>query len=527
MHILTGKNWIDGYLDYPLLENYVRVTVYSWANIAEVDELYFKRSFNLKNLWEYLKEIGIISVFRKICSRLNEKNRNEKFFSIGIGRIVESAFSKLQKNIPVVFVAPVFPKSCERIALPHYFVLPCSEQLIKLHFNDKNILFYAKEKVIQELPLEKILDGFDPNSGIKPDMNVIENYLHKVINFWETTKLLPDTKLTVTYNNDIKTTFIPNKIKENKFTAALFGLGNYAKSQLLPNLNKNIQVKEIHEIDPTQLGIPSKYNCIIKTSPEFETIDQCDILFAASYHHTHAELAYKAIKSGMTAVIEKPIVTTFKQLKSLLEIDEKFPGKLFSCYHMRYNELYFQAKKDLQTEKDQPIHIMADVFEVPLPKKHWYRWPNSHSHIVSNGCHWIDHFLFMNNYSKPVKIDLKRLSNADSISTVELENGACLCLHLTHHGSPRIGVQDKITMRCEKRTVTVINGSTYEFEDEICMQRKFKKNRMNAYSNMYKKITEAIINGKHGDSREMIEYTNNVILTLDKYYLEQAQEPKK
>ena len=147
--------------------------------------------------------------------------------------------------------------------------------------------------------------------------------------------------------------------------------------------------------------------------------------------------------------------------------------------------------------------------------------------IFSNGCHWIDHFLFMNDYSRPVKIGLERLSNSDSVSTVELENGACLCLHLTHHGSPRIGVQDKITMRCEKRTVTVVNGSSYEFEDEVCMRRKYKKNRMNAYQNMYKSISDAIVKEQQGDSREMLEYTNNVILTLDKLYLEQSQEPEK
>jgi hypothetical protein len=121
----------------------------------------------------------------------------------------------------------------------------------------------------------------------------------------------------------------------------------------------------------------------------------------------------------------------------------------------------------------------------------------------------------MNDYAKPVRYRADRLTNGDSIAQVELANGACLCLHLTHLGSPRIGVQDHVVMRAGSRTVSVTNGSIYKFEDELCLRRSFNSNRMNAYREMYRQISAAIVAGQPGDSFEALRHTNELMLALD------------
>ncbi|MFA6750376.1 MAG: hypothetical protein WCS82_10970 [Candidatus Riflebacteria bacterium] len=206
---------------------------------------------------------------------------------------------------------------------------------------------------------------------------------------------------------------------------------------------------------------------------------------------------------------------------------------------MRYNPLFKQAIRDLNgpqsfgspnstqsphTSKRNPVHVTADVFEVPLPELHWYRWPNSQSHVVSNGCHWIDLFLFANDYSRPVKATLELMRNGDSVSFAELANGACLCLHLTHLGSPRIGVQDHVVMRSGKATATVTNGSEYRFEDDICLRRRASYNRMGAYKEMYEKISAAVVAGLPGDSADMIRHTNELVLQLNEIYKQKYRE---
>ena len=71
-------------------------------------------------------------------------------------------------------------------------------------------------------------------------------------------------------------------------------------------------------------------------------------------------------------------------------------------------------------------------------------------------------------------------------------------------------------MRAESRTVSVTNGSIYKFEDDLCLRKSFTGNRMNAYREMYRNISAAIVAGQHGDSHAALQHTNELILALDK-----------
>ncbi|MGI6446086.1 MAG: hypothetical protein ACOX2I_10360 [Candidatus Ozemobacteraceae bacterium] len=78
MYALTGNKWKNRYLDYWLGEGCVRIEVAAMANVVAAGDLYFKRSFNIRSLWEYIKEIGIRAVFNKVVSRFAERFRNDK-----------------------------------------------------------------------------------------------------------------------------------------------------------------------------------------------------------------------------------------------------------------------------------------------------------------------------------------------------------------------------------------------------------------------------------------------------------------
>src|SRR5262249_57472786 len=71
-----------------------------------------------------------------------------------------------------------------------------------------------------------------------------------------------------------------------------------------------------------------------------------------------------------------------------------YKGKVFCCFHKRYSAFNALARKDLQMQLGEPISYHCIVYEVPLPPMHWYRWPSSRSRLITNGCHWIDHFHF-------------------------------------------------------------------------------------------------------------------------------------
>ena len=76
----------------------------------------------------------------------------------------------------------------------------------------------------------------------------------------------------------------------------LFGLGHYAKTILMPNVRKWIDIEKIHEVDPTQIGIVDHQRVSLDTAPYPAEDSDFDVYFAAGYHHTHAAIAnYGAI----------------------------------------------------------------------------------------------------------------------------------------------------------------------------------------------------------------------------------------
>ena len=100
-------------------------------------------------------------------------------------------------------------------------------------------------------------------------------------------------------------------------------------------------------------------------------------------------------------------------------------------------------------------------------KHHWYNWPNSGSRLVSNGCHWLDYFMFLNSYSAVV--DIKNGFRRDDTITgvqVKLENGAYFSMSLTDNGSQRLGVRDYIELERQEKTFTMIDGDRYSAEDQ-------------------------------------------------------------
>jgi predicted dehydrogenase len=260
------------------------------------------------------------------------------------------------------------------------------------------------------------------------------------------------------------------------------------------------------------------------TAPFPEKDDDFQVYFIAGYHHTHAPIAEYVLKKGAIAVVEKPVVVDYEQLSFLSAALSAHNGKIYSCYHKRYSQFNLYAKADLGGLPTDPINYHCLVHEVPLPEKHWYRWPNSHSRIISNGCHWIDHFLYLNHYAKPVYIDGYVSADETYNCTIQLENGAFFSMVLTDKGSSRIGVQDYIELRRGKVTVTMVNGIHYRAENNDQVIRKATVKKLHTYISMYRAIAQDLTQGLLADSLESLLINNQVMLDLEAKLLAQRGE---
>jgi predicted dehydrogenase len=519
MRALISGQWQDGYLDYAKGPSKYRVQVAAIQTLERLDGLYFVRSASIRLLINYLREIGWRATMQKVWSRRQERGRNEKFVSWGIGRVLESADDgHIRPGEWVAFLAPAHPAAVERVVLPGDFLVP---------------LPYGAGR---ELPADALLHGqaadsadgdawwrsargWSIHAGIELDGTAraaIRNGLLRRARgaSWHAAARLerPEAATVVTRRET------PARAGSRP-RAVLYGYGNYAKTVILPSIARSLQLTAVHEIDPLQIQREPDPALGWSTEPELGD-DAADAVLIAGYHHTHAGLAVAALERGMYAVVEKPLAVDAAQLDALLRAVRERP-RLFACFHKRYLPFNSTALGDLQVRPGDPVSYHCIVYEVPLPELHWYRWPNSRSRLVSNGCHWLDHFLYLNDFAAPVWHQVSAASDGTINCSVELENGAFMTMVLTDQGSERIGVQDYIELRANGVTVKMINGAEYVAESSDRILRRKRINKMQSYREMYRTIARKIAAGEGGDSVRSIAVSSALVLALEAQFVGQ------
>lgn len=513
MKILINNKFKNGFLDYHLGPKEFRIKVIGFKNLQKLEDVYYIRPKSIKLVLNYLKKIGPVAVIRKISSRMRERFRNEKYISLGFGEIIESIDKQIFPSGKIIaFLAPFHPALTERIVLPQELIFEISNFDIP-EISQNSIAYQPLEnQKIQPNNWWRDLNGWSIYSGKKITENQKEMISQEVIKNikntdWQKTNIIKFQK------SEISETKTDKQKSTSKEIGVLFGFGNYAKTIILPNVKKYINIEKIHEIDPTQIYFEK--NISLDTSPVPRQQEKYGVYFIAGFHHTHAPLAIHALSQNSHAVVEKPVVVNKEQLKKLVQIMEKSSASLFSGFHKRYSPFNNLVFKDLKINLGEPISYHAIAYELPQPSLFWYNWPNSKSPLVANGCHWIDHFLYLNNFSEPKSYDVFLAQN-DSINvSVELKNGAFFTMVLADKGSPALGVQDYVELRAKQSTIKIIDDATYIAQDKFGIIRNKKINKMKNYACMYSQISKKIYNREKGDSIKSIEASSGLILSLE------------
>lgn len=515
MKILHKYSWVDGFVDYYRAADEYRVHVRIMHPVRRLDDLYVVRPESLRLVWNYLRDVGPLTVIRKIQSRRREAFRNEKYLAIGTGEIVERPNDgRFALDQTVLFIAPAHPACVERIVLPE--TLLSEPRGLSLTFCvEEGIRFF--KFLPDDSPIWESIAGWSPYSGTPLDPVRCCEALEAAGRRLRSLKQNP-------HDLSLETTSSVHERSEKAspnlpgMRAVLFGYGNFAKATVLPHLPTGIRLACVHEIDPTQIptgALAAGVAPVWDSSPTVRQDERYDIYLVAGFHHTHAPIACRGLAQGAAVMVEKPIAVTYEQLERLLSHLRNGNGKLFACFQRRFSSFNALVWEDLGITTGEPISYHAIVYETPLPTRHWYNWPNSKSRLVSNGCHWLDHFLYLNDFSKPSRHALHIASDGTLNCSVELENGAFFTMVLTNCGSPRIGVQDYVELRHGDRTVKIVNNSQYFAETSTRILRRRRISKIECYASMYRSIGEQILRGENGDSVLSVDVSTRLMLDLE------------
>ncbi len=487
MKVLIGGEWVDGYLDEALFGTRVRIEVMTWRRHQRLDDVYWPRSASVRNVASYVRKVGPREVVRKIRSRLAERARNDRYFVSGCGRVMESGpDASLSEGTMVEFLAPCHAAGMERVVL--------DERLVRA-------------ATVADQPGVTVLDaaaldagdvrGWRPESGSDLDAGAVERLLADARG--GTSK-----RHDLVRRGDVVTEFrqiaAPEQDAEVLPTASMFGLGNYAKTIIMPSVEPLVRMEAIHEIDPLQIGNEPAAGPRWDTLPSFREDERPDLVFIASFHHSHTDLALEAARRGAKVLIEKPAATTRSQIDLLDELLTTSDAVVHLGFHRRWLPFNDWIHEDLGTKIGDPIDYYCLVYEEPVPTLHWYGWPNSRTRLTSNGCHWIDHFLFLNGYPEIVEKSVVVAANGTLTVMMEADNGAVFSMTLTDIGSARLGVRDHVECRHGSGTVTFSGSGTYESESATKVLRRKRLPALVGHRIMYERIVTDMLAGQPGET---------------------------
>jgi predicted dehydrogenase len=533
MRVLT-IGWDGGYLDEHLFRGSCRIDVEVWANVIPLTSVYFEPPSDWILLKNYLGEVGWREVSRKIRSRLAERPRNVRYVSCGTGRIVEAdEAGGLAPGDRVAFVAPVHPAAMERVVLHHHLVTRLPDETSA---SGSGRLLYSKDRHEAEVqewsqrvagwspfssPATTSVAGPPVASGPRPAHDDVRPTPLQAAEGAEIVRYCAEAERRgpvqlLSKGDPVQTRRAPTaSLRGRRPTAILFGYGNYAKTIVIPNVSDHLEVIGVHEIDPVQVGRHPDRRRAWSTAADHEPDERADTYLIAGYHHCHAALAIGALERGAAAVVEKPIVTTRAQLEELEAAVRRTSCPLFACFQKRYSPFNSMALEDLEVDPGGPISFHCLVYEVPLPERHWYRWMTSGSRLLSNGCHWVDHFLFLNGFPRCTAHSLKLARNGDISVTLDADNGAFFSMVLTDSGSARIGMQNYVELRHHDRTVRIVNDSQYRAEGPRKILRRRHLDRLHGHRRMYREIAARVARKDPGDDVRWNARSCEVVLNLE------------
>lgn len=486
MRVLIDDGWRGGFLDYWCGPGEHRIEVRRWVIVEQLRDLFIEQSYDLRRLIDYGREIGPVEVARKVMSRLSESHRNEKVAAAGLG-------VDLATGEPVAFFAPCVPRCVERVVVPPQLCWPAPSVPDMLEFAialDQRFAAWS---------------GWTRESGRAfVRLRELETLVREVVEDAHATDIFPIDLTPVMERRG-------EPVEGSRLKASVFGYGHYVRTIVMPSIPAEIEVVTVHELDPVLA--PDCFPAV-DTSPHFRDDEHPDIAFVAGYHHTHAPHAAEALRRDSAVVIEKPLATTPAQLDDLLAAWSA-SSRCFAGFQRRFIAANRWISKDLSPTVDNPLSYHALVHEVSLPARHWYNWPRSGSRLLSNGCHWIDHFLWLNDFVDVVDKRAHRGPNDEIVVELTLENGAYFTLTLTDRGSDRLGVREHTELRVRDRTAVIEDGNSYRSEGPRGVIRRERFHRLAAHREMYETFARRIVAGEPGDSRRSIEQSARVALDLE------------
>ena len=209
---------------------------------------------------------------------------------------------------------------------------------------------------------------------------------------------------------------------EGKLGVAFIGMGNYARSVLMPKLKGAGGVALTAVVTKTGLSAnhsAEKFGFAKAATDAAAALDdpRTHAVFIATRHDSHAALAARALQSGKHVFCEKPLALDRASLAGAIEAARASSRTLTVGFNRRFAPLLKQAKEALQP-RSGPLMMIYRVNAGAIPGDSWVQRDEGGGRILGEACHFVDSLTFLCG-SLPVEVQATAAEgHADAVSAI-------------------------------------------------------------------------------------------------------------
>ncbi len=287
-------------------------------------------------------------------------------------------------------------------------------------------------------------------------------------------------------------TFVP--AKKGSLQVGVVGAGGFAKSQLLPLVSKvpGVKINAVADADITNAeNVSRTYGAVQAFGQEQELFEQSsvDVVVIASPHKFHSDQAVQALCAGKAVFMEKPMVTTFDQFKTISTFLKDNPNAPFCVDYNRSFAPFIQKIKWETLNRYSPLVITYRMNAGYVSPEHWMQREVGAGRVIGEACHIIDLFCFLTGSTpRTVSVEALRPARDDLFPTdnfsvqISFDDGSICSLVYTSIGHTALG-KERMELFFDSKSIVMDDyltlrgyGTSHAFSETVAIADKGHNN---------------------------------------------------
>ena len=266
-------------------------------------------------------------------------------------------------------------------------------------------------------------------------------------------------------------------VASDELGISFIGAGNFARGVLLPIVKRAAKVRLLGVGAATGLSAKNtadQFGFSYSTTDYQEILrdEKSEIVFVATRHDSHSQLASEALACGKHVFVEKPLAVTNQGLREVVAAARESNGLLMVGYNRRFAPVAKEIKK-LFGSRATPMTIVYRVNAGQLPREHWaHDSAEGGGRIIGEACHFIDFVQHMTG-ALPARVTAEAASRTQAAGMIDdstvismsMTDGSIASIVYAASGDPSVA-KERVEIFCERSVGTIDDFRTGTFNHD-------------------------------------------------------------